>query len=485
MARFLRVFQLSSGSIKATSEVRPRHFLLCNYGSSSCGAALEDTIHDVLRRDVGQSPVTIFGWIRSLRHHKNVSFGMIFDGSTEEDLQVVLKPDDAKQLQVGTSLKISGQLRGSLGPLQAKEVIVDQVKVLGACSAEEYPIQNKEHSAEFLRTLPHLRPRTASFASTLRFRSRLAACLRDYLAMAQFTEITAPSIVFSDCEGGGNLFRISASDDLFGAPANLSISAQLHVEIAASAMGRVYAFGPVFRAENTKTTRHLNEFTMLEAEVAFINDINQLMSLAENMLTSAARIVELPKLPHNMSLAEERRKGLLKAKFGRISYTDAVHKLQEAQARGHKFEYSAEWGKPLQTEHERYLAQELFQGPVFVYDYPAPIKSFYMKVKGNSPGSRCEWQNSLVSCFDLLLPRVAEVIGGSLREDNLENLRCSMQYHGLDERSYDWYLELRKHGSVPHGGFGVGFDRLVQYLIGAENIRDVVLVPRSPGKQFC
>lgn len=485
MAGFPRIFHFTRGFTKAISGVRPQHFPLRNYSSSSCGGALKDTIHDVLRKGVGQSPVTLSGWVRSLRHHKNVSFAMIFDGSADEDLQVVLKPGDAKQLQVGTSLRITGQLRSSLGPLQAKEVIVDQVNVLGACSAEEYPIQNKEHSAEFLRTLPHLRPRTASFASILRLRSRLSACLRDYLTRAQFTEINAPSIVFSDCEGGGELFHIATPNNLFNMPANLSISAQLHVEIAASSMGRAYTFGPVFRAENTNTTRHLNEFTMLEVEVAFIDDIDQLMLIAEDMLASAARTVELPRLLHNWPLAEERRESLLKAKFGRISYTDAVRKLEEAEAQGHRFEHSAEWGRPLQTDHERYLAQTLFQGPVFVYDYPAPIKSFYMKTKGNGPGSRGDWHNSLVSCFDLLLPHVAEVIGGSLREDNMENLRCSMQYHGLDEESYNWYLELRKHGSVPHGGFGLGFDRLVQYLTGTENIRDVVLVPRSPGRQFC
>jgi len=459
-----------------------------NSNSINDADSLAATLKDLSRVPEGRS-AQVHGWIRSLRHHKSVSFAMIYDGSLEKDLQAVLSPEQASALEIGAAARLFGKHAWSKGVAQEREFLVQDLAVLGRCPADAYPIQNKPATLEFLRSIPHLRPRTANFAALLKLRSSLAQNCREFLASKQFTELHAPCIVFSDCEGGSESFELKDGENTFERRSYLSVSAQLHAEIGATSIGRVYTFGPIFRAEKHNTSRHLSEFLMLEAEIPFTSSIQNLMSFAEDFIVSSAKNLLLQEefVKHFPNL--QKRVDLLVGKaIARITYTEAIGVLKERQNSNKVFfENPIEWGKSLQSEHERYLTEVLINGPLFVYDYPAAIKAFYMK--GNdSIDTLNEWKRSTVGGFDLLLPHVAEVMGGSVREDSLEKLERALQYHKLDRAEYEWYLDLRRFGSVPHGGLGLGFDlyRVLGHLCPCRGHRDRPTLGHQTGlfKQF-
>lgn len=300
-----------------------------------------------------------------------------------------------------------------------------------------------------------------------------------------FFEVHAPCITFSDCEGAGEAFRVHSGSDLFGREAFLSVSAQLYAEAAASSLGRVFTFGPVFRAEKHNTSRHLAEFMMLEVELCFISEISQLMDFIETMLKRCIKNLPSQLLKPFGNEVNQRNSFLKDAPFTRLTYEQAIKLINShADHHGTRFSNSLEWGMPLQTEHEKYLTESIVGGPTFVFNYPSKVKAFYMKSNGDV-SSKKSWELSTVSCCDLLLPGVAEVVGGSIREDRLDVLEKTMEYNGLDPLTYAWYLDLRRFGSAPHGGFGIGFDRILQYLTATNNIRDVVLIPRTLGNSTC
>lgn len=321
-----------------------------------------------------------------------------------------------------------------------------------------------EHG-DYLREVPHLRIRTNHFRSVFKLKSKVISLLRSYLIDRKFTEVHSPSLTFSDAEGGGQCFSIKNSEDYFGKETYLGVSAQLYLEAAAIALGRVFSFGPVYRAEKHHTSRHLSEFMMLEVEISFLQDIHELMDFCESMLMDCVTSLE-NYVPLVKRISPEDC-------FQRISYTEAIDLLRGC---GVQFSLVPEWGNALQTEHEKYLADNIFKRPVFIYDYPKITKAFYMK--NNITGDT-------VACFDLIFPGVGEIVGGSLREDNLDVLATKIKDSGLDESEYQWYLDLRRTGSVPHGGFGIGFERLCQFLLEASNIRDVTFIPRIPGSHIC
>lgn len=312
--------------------------------------------------------------------------------------------------------------------------------------------------------------------------------LRHYLSLKQCYEVHAPVITFSDCEGGGEAFKIENGIHFFGREAFLTVSAQLHAEIAAAALGRVYTYGPVFRAEKHDTSRHLAEFVMLEVELSFIDSVHFLMDFTEGMIKEV--VTKIPDdiwSPFACALGTRQRESLMSPKpYLRISYCEAIRELQKAVDGGLvKFTNPVRWGMALQSEHEHFLAENLSQGPIFVYDYPAPIKAFYMRSNSTSDDAQEQWERSTVACFDLLLPKIGEITGGSLREEREDILERSISRFGLEKSVYNWYLDLRRYGSAPHGGFGLGVDRLLQYLTLTKNIRDVVMIPRISGASYC
>jgi asparaginyl-tRNA synthetase len=433
--------------------------------------------------------VQVAGWIRTLRDQKSFAFLEINDGSTLANLQVIL---DASlphyetllpKLTTGASLSISGKLVQSPGANQALELRAEKIELYGLCDATTYPLQKKRHSFEFLRTISHLRPRTNTQGAVLRIRSALAFATHLFFHMKGFQYVQTPIITGSDCEGGGEMFRITTlppkeqdlSKDFFGKPTYLTVSGQLEGEILACALSDIYTFGPTFRAENSNTSRHLAEFWMIEPEMAFA-DLKANMECAEGYLKFCVNYV----LEHCMEDLQFFDKfienGLLtrlihvaSSPFARISYTEAIEILQKS----HKtFEFPVKWGVDLQSEHERYLAEEHFKKPVILTDYPAKIKAFYMRA--NDDGKT-------VAAMDVLVPKIGEIIGGSQREERLDRLEKKIEEFGLKKEDYWWYLQLREYGTVPHAGFGLGFERLVLFVTGMENIRDVIPFPRHPG----
>lgn len=422
-----------------------------------------------------ERPLSARGWIRTSRFSKNVTFLHLYDGSTERTLQVVISPPVGDELRarlgVGAAVEVAGFLVASKGAEQPYELkaIEEDVIVLGDCDASVFPIQKKEASPEFLRTIPHLRVRTAEFQRIFIARNTVSAAIHGFFQGQGFMWVHAPIITNSDCEGAGEMFGVVAStetDDkpFFGEPAYLTVSGQLDLEPFAMAFSKVYTFGPTFRAENSNTSRHAAEFWMIEPEIAFAS-LDDVMDVAEAMVRAAVgslgatSIVTLP--------PEE---------FARMTFAEALVVLQ---ASGRTFEHPVGWDYPLQTEHERYIAEEVVKGPVFVTHYPAQHKSFYMRATRPPPGG--QWDGT-VECFDLLVPGVGEIIGGSAREEDLEKLLKSMECHGLDPAPYGNYLDLRRYGSVPHGGFGLGLERLLMWSLGVSNIRDVLPYPRTPGQ---
>ena len=430
---------------------------------------------------VGDS-VEATGWVKTSRFSKNVSFVHVMDGSTVRTLQVVLSAEDAvtlkSRLVIGAAVKISGTLVESPAKGQTVELAPDNIEILGDCDASEYPLQKKRTSLEHLRALQHLRPRTNTFQSLFRVRNALAWQIHKFFQERGFQWIHTPIITSSDCEGAGEMFAVIAGDDpssFFGEPAFMTVSGQLEVEAFASCFSDVYTFGPTFRAENSNTTRHASEFWMIEPEIAFA-DLGDVISLATDFIKTVARGT-LDQCPDDFAFFDARiEPGLLEtinkaieSEFAVITYDEAIALLMDS---GKKFEYRVMPGAHLQSEHERFLAEEHFQGPVFVTDYPLDQKSFYMRV--NDDGRT-------VAATDLLVPRIGEIIGGSQREERLDVLHEQMTLRGIDVETYDWYLDLRRFGTVPHGGFGLGFERMLMWLTGMKNIRDVLPYPRTPG----
>ena len=437
--------------------------------------------------------VQVGGWIRSIRDSKAFGFIVLSDGTCFDTLQIVYHDTmenfaEVSKLNVGAAIIVKGTLVATPEAKQPFEIQADQVLVEGVSNAD-YPLQKKRHSFEYLRTISHLRPRTNTFQAVFRVRSLIAYAIHKYFQEQGFVYVHTPLITGSDCEGAGEMFQVTTMDlanvpkkddgtvdfsqDFFGKPTNLTVSGQLNAETYAMAFRNVYTFGPTFRAENSNTTRHAAEFWMIEPEMAFA-DLNDNMAVAEGMLKYVIRYV-LENAPAEMNFFNQfvdkglldRLNHVLNSEFGHVTYTEAIKLLEE---HNDKFDYKVFWGCDLQTEHERYLTEEIFKKPVFVTDYPKEIKAFYMKL--NEDGKT-------VAAMDCLVPGIGEIIGGSQREDSYDKLLGRMKELGLREEDYGFYLDLRKYGSVRHSGFGLGFERCVMYLTGMGNIRDVVPFPRT------
>jgi asparaginyl-tRNA synthetase len=453
-------------------------------------------ILEVLRTGQPDESATIQGWVRTKRELKDFTFVEVNDGSSMANLQVVLDPDlpdyadVLKQLNTGASIAVSGVLVASPAKGQRLELKAQTVKVYGEADPQTYPLQKKRHSFEFLREIGHLRSRTNTLGAVFRVRNACANAIHQFFQSRGFLWIHTPIITASDCEGAGEMFRVTSlnltdvplteakgvdySQDFFGKPAYLTVSGQLEAEVMAMAFSNVYTFGPTFRAENSNTSRHLAEFWMVEPEMAFC-DLQGDMDLAEEFLKYLFKSV-LEQCPEDMEFFNQRIDNSLLAtadniinnQFERVTYTDAIALLEKTKK---KFEYPVKWGLDLQSEHERYLAEELFKKPVIVTDYPVEIKAFYMRLNDGE---------KTVAAMDILAPKIGEIIGGSQREERLDVLENRIQKQGLNLADYWWYLDLRRYGSVPHAGFGLGFERLVQFMTGMGNIRDVIPFPRAP-----
>ena len=451
------------------------------------------------QEQLGGKEITVCGWARTIRDMKTFGFIELNDGSCFKNLQVVMSADELNNYKeiagqnVGAALIVRGAVVLTPEAKQPLEVKASSVEVEGK-STPDYPLQKKRHSVEFLRTIQHLRPRTNLFSATFRVRSVAAYAIHEFFQSRGFVYVHTPIITGSDCEGAGEMFRVTTLDpknppltesgevdwsqDFFGKHASLTVSGQLNAENFAMAFGDVYTFGPTFRAENSNTTRHAAEFWMIEPEMAFA-DLNDYMDNAEAMLKYVLKDV-MATCPDELNMLNKFvDKGLLErldhvanSDFARVTYTEAVEILEQAVAAGHKFDYPVSWGIDLQTEHERFLTEEHFKRPTFVTDYPAEIKAFYMRM--NEDGKT-------VAAADCLVPGIGEIIGGSQREERLDVLEARIQELGMNPEDYWWYCDLRRYGSCRHAGFGLGFERMVMYLTGISNIRDVELHPRTVG----
>lgn len=434
--------------------------------------------------------VVVCGWVRTLRESKTVSFIELNDGTTIKNLQIIVENEkalDTKDLLTGTSLKVEGLFVKS--ERNGYELNFKGMEVLGKCE-KDYPLQKKFHSLEFLREIPHLRARTKFFEAVFTVRDQLAQAIHKYFRGKGYRYVHAPIITASDCEGAGEMFRVTTqpwnakydseekyyADDFFGKKAGLSVSCQLEGEMAAMGLGKIYTFGPTFRAEHSNTPRHLAEFWHVEPEVCFA-DINDIIEIAEDFIRNIIKDVMENCKDELEFFNQWSEKGLIEklenvvnSDFAKVTYTDAIKILKES---GKEFKYEVEWGNDLQTEHERYLTDEYFKKPVFVVHYPKEIKSFYMKQ--NDDGKT-------VAATDLLVPGIGEIIGCSEREADYDKLVDAMQKRNMPLDQYTEYLDTRKYGSVPHSGFGLGFDRLIMYITGVQNIRDTLLFPRTVGK---
>lgn len=438
--------------------------------------------------------VTLEGWVRTVRASKNFGFIELNDGSFFKNVQIVFEDNlpnfaDICKLTISSSIKVIGKLVKTEGAKQAFEIKANEIQIQNLSSLE-YPLQKKKTSFEYLRTIAHLRPRTNTFSAVFRVRSVLSYAIHKFFQERGFVYVHTPIITSSDAEGAGEMFNVNSFDltkvplteqgnvdyskDFFSKPAHLTVSGQLNGESFATAFRNIYTFGPTFRAENSNTVKHAAEFWMIEPEICFA-DLRDDMDLAEDMIKYIISYV-LEECPEEMEFFNkfidntllDRLNNVINSDFGRISYTDAVKELEKVNE---QFEYKVSWGTDLQTEHERYICEKLFGKPVFVTDYPAEIKAFYMKQ--NSDGKT-------VAAADLLAPGIGEIIGGSQREEDFDKLNSKIKELGMDESIYDWYMDLRKYGSVVHSGFGLGFERMMMYLTGMQNIRDVIPFPRTP-----
>ncbi|MCA2710668.1 MAG: asparagine--tRNA ligase [Microcystis sp. M015S2] len=445
-------------------------------------------IKEIFQTGQPDQSVTVQGWVRTKRELKEFTFLEVNDGSSLANLQVILEPtlpdyeNVLKAISTGAAIAVSGNLVPSPGKGQNIELKAAEITLYGDCPAD-YPLQKKRHSFEFLRTIAHLRARTNTLGAVMRVRNACATAIHTFFQEKGFIWVHTPIITANDCEGAGELFTVTSLDlkkpanfaeDFFGKRAYLTVSGQLQAEVMAMALSNVYTFGPTFRAENSNTSRHLAEFWMVEPEMAFC-DLEGDQDLAEAFLKYIFKFV-LENCPEDLQFFNERidktvlstAENIVNSEFGRITYSEAIELLEKADR---QFEFPVEWGVDLQSEHERYLAEELFKKPVIVTNYPKTIKAFYMRLDDN---------NKTVSAMDILAPKIGEIIGGSQREERLDVLIQRMQEQGMNPDDLWWYLDLRRYGSVPHAGFGLGFERLVQFMTGMTNIRDVIPFPRTP-----
>lgn len=434
--------------------------------------------------------VTVCGWVRTARESKSISFIELNDGTCLKNIQLVIDKENYKSVtalpSVGTALKVTGNLVPS--ERNGFEITVTDMEVLGDCPAD-YPLQKKFHTLEYLRTIPHLRPRTRFFEAVFAVRNELSFAIHKYFHSHGYKYMHTPILTGSDCEGAGEMFRVTTqpwnanyktegeyfADDFFGVKAGLTVSGQLEGEIAAMGLGKIYTFGPTFRAEHSNTTRHAAEFWQIEPEVCFA-DLHDIIEIAEDFIKYIIKEV-IENCPEELAFFNERSEkglldklhGVINSDFVKLKYTDAVDILKKS---GKEFKYPVEWGCDLQTEHERYLTEEYYNKPVFVTDYPVDIKAFYMK---QNPDGKT------VAATDLLVPGIGEIIGCSEREADLEKLKAAMLKRNMPLEAYGEYLDTRKFGSVPHSGFGLGFERILMYITGVQNIRDTLLYPRTVG----
>lgn len=454
-------------------------------------------IVDVLQRTDYGTVVNVKGWVRTRRGSKAVNFIALNDGSTIKNIQIVVdveKFDDAiiKDITTGACISVDGELVQSQGKGQSVELQCRKIEILGACGAD-YPLQKKGHTMEFLREHANLRMRTNTFGAVFRIRHNMAMAIHRYFHEHGFFYLNTPIITASDCEGAGQMFQVTTknlydlkkdedgkidySDDFFGKQASLTVSGQLEGELGATALGAIYTFGPTFRAENSNTPRHLAEFWMIEPEVAF-NDITDNMNLAEDFIKYCIRWA-LDNCADDLEFLNqfvdkqliERLHFVLEHDFVRLAYTEGIKILEEAVKNGHKFEFPVFWGADLASEHERYLVEQHFKRPVILTDYPKEIKAFYMKMNDD---------NKTVRAMDVLFPQIGEIIGGSEREADYDKLMGRIEELNIPMKDMWWYLETRKWGSCPHSGFGLGFERLILFVTGMQNIRDVIPFPRTP-----
>ncbi len=458
---------------------------------------MKPTIQELLKTAPQEQSVEVQGWVRTSRNSGNLSFIEVTDGSSLAGIQVVAESGlenyetVVKHLATGSSVRITGVLVESPAKGQAVEVRAQAVAVIGPAAADTYPLQKKRHSFEFLRSISHLRSRTNALGAVARVRSELSFGVHRFFKERGFFQVHTPVITTSDCEGAGEMFTVTALDpdelqngdsfsrDFFGRRAGLTVSGQLQAEIFALSHGRVYTFGPTFRAENSNTSRHLAEFWMLEPEMAFC-DLDCNAAVAEELIRELVATV-LDQCAPDLDLFNrfvskglvQRLEAVRDNEFVRMTYTEAIEELERA---GKKFEFPVSWGIDMQAEHERFLCEELAGRPVIVTNYPKTIKPFYMRLDDDG---------KTVAAMDVLVPGIGELVGGSQREERLDVLKAGMEKAGLDLDEYSWYLDLRRYGSVPHSGFGLGFERLVQFVTGMANIRDVIPFPRTPGNAQC
>ena len=442
--------------------------------------------------------INVRGWVRSRRGNKNVSFIALNDGSTIKNIQIVVDlaqfPEEhLKPVTTGSCISATGHLVASQGSGQAVEIQLTELEVYGTADPEQYPLQKKGLSMEYLRTIAHLRPRTNTFGAVFRIRHNMAMAIHQYFHEHGFFYFHTPIITASDCEGAGQMFQVTTknlynlkkdeegkidySDDFFGKQTSLTVSGQLEGELAAMALGKIYTFGPTFRAENSNTPRHLAEFWMIEPEVAFIQK-DELMDLEEDFIKYCVRWA-LEHCQDDLQFLNqfvdkgliERLESVVKTNFIRLTYTEGIEILQEAIRNGKKFEFPCTWGEDLASEHERYLVEEHFGKPVIMSDYPKDIKAFYMKINED---------DRTVQGTDVLFPQIGEIIGGSVREESLDKLNAEIERRDIPMKDMWWYLDTRRFGAAPHAGFGLGFERLMLFVTGMQNIRDVIPFPRTP-----
>ena len=459
---------------------------------------LRTKVKDLLVKAPGEE-VLAKGWVRTKRGNKEIAFIALNDGSTIDNIQIVVDknatdPTLLSKITTGACIAVHGRLVESIGSGQAVEIQASDIELYGECDPVRYPLQKKDTSFEYLRTVAHMRPRTNTFGAVLRLRSQMAYAIHEYFHSKGFVYLHTPLITASDAEGAGNMFQVTTLDlnaplprdkkggidygkDFFGRRTSLTVSGQLEGELGATALGEIYTFGPTFRAENSNTPRHLAEFWMIEPEMAFY-DIKDNMALAEDFIKSLVRYA-LDNCRSDLQFLNDRYdselisrlESVVNTEFKVLTYTEGIEILEKAVADGHKFEYPVSWGVDLQSAHERYLVENHFQRPVILTDYPKDIKAFYMKQ--NEDGKT-------VRAMDVLFPKIGEIIGGSEREASFEKLNARIDELGMSHRTLEWYLDTRRFGSCPHSGFGLGFERLLLFVTGMQNIRDVIPFPRTP-----
>ena len=458
---------------------------------------IRSKVKDLLQMKAGQE-VLAKGWVRTKRGNREIAFIALNDGSTIKNIQVVADKNEQNnellsKISTGACISVRGNLVESPGSGQAVEIKAGEIQLLGIADPVRYPLQKKDTSFEYLRSIAHLRPRTNTFGAVLRLRSQMAFAIHEFFHSRGFVYLNTPIITESDCEGAGQMFQVTTLDlnavpknkkgnvdfskDFFGKQTSLTVSGQLEGELGATALGEIYTFGPTFRAENSNTPRHLAEFWMIEPEMAFY-DIKDNMDLAEEFIKSLVKYA-LDNCRDDIQFLNDRYddglvqrlEGVIGTEFVRLSYTEGIRILEEAIAKGRKFEYPVSWGTDLQSEHERYLVEEHFGRPVILTDYPKDIKAFYMKQNDD---------DKTVRAMDVLFPKIGEIIGGSEREASLDKLEARIKELGMSRTNLEWYIDTRRFGSCPHSGFGLGFERLLLFITGMQNIRDVIPFPRTP-----